>query len=89
MSYPPDVTVLTLTPDNPCNTIITRADGSEVYRVNTETGEVPRTFVRNAQGELFASSEWHGVRNDRITWQNNPSVSITHWMKKSRMPFNK
>lgn len=45
MSYPPDVTVLTLTPDNPCNTIITRADGSEVYRVNTETGEVPRTFV--------------------------------------------
>ena len=87
MSYPPDVTVLTLTPDNPCNTVITNANGDELYRVNTETGEVPHTYIRNAQGELFASSEWRDVRSDRITWRNNAPISISDWMKKSFVPF--
>ena len=88
MSYSPDVTVLTFTVDNPCNTTLTNPKGIELYRVVTETGEKNRTFVRDANGELIASSEWHLNTPDRIRWRDQPAVSIYDWMKKSLIPFN-
>jgi hypothetical protein len=80
---------LVLDPDNPCNTnLVDIEDGQILYQVATEHG--PRqtvTRVANSAGEIIASWEWRDVRSDILTLGNTPPVSVSHWLRKSVVPF--
>ncbi|TFK40127.1 hypothetical protein BDQ12DRAFT_734144 [Crucibulum laeve] len=79
---------LILTPDNPCNTIITDEEtGKVMYRVVTEHGKKAVTKVENSSGELIASWEWRDVRSDIITLGSGKPMSMSSWLRKSMVPF--
>jgi len=82
-------TILALEPDNPCNTTITDIDtGKVVYTVATQhTDKKTCTYIRNAAGEVIASSEWRDVRSDIITLGQAAPVSSGVWLRKSMIPF--
>lgn len=83
-----ELTTLTLTPDNPSNTVITSPTGEVVYSVVTEhTKKATITQVRNAQEEIIASSEWRDVLPDKITFGSQKPVSLAEWMRRSIIPF--
>ena len=83
------MTSLIFQPDNPCNTTITDRDSGEVrYIVVTEhPNHKTITTVNNAAGETVASSEWRDVQSDILTFRGNSPVPVSHWLKKSMMPF--
>lgn len=84
-------TTLTLEfePDNPCNTTITDSESGEVvYTVITQhTDKKTVTRIRNAAGEVIASSEWRDVRSDILTLGQAVPVSSSAWLRKSMVPF--
>ena len=83
-----EILVLTLTPDNPCNTTLVSHTGQILYIVSTEhTKKTTTTTVRNANQEVIASLEWRDVRPDRVTFGDKKDVSLADWMKKSIIPF--
>ncbi|KAI0696785.1 hypothetical protein BC835DRAFT_1414020 [Cytidiella melzeri] len=83
-----EVTTFTLSPDNPCNTIITRSTGDAVYSVVTEhTTKATFTTVRDAGDEIIGSLEWREVLPDKVTIGSNRPVSLGDWLKKSKVPF--
>ncbi len=85
-----EITVLTLTPDNPSNTTITSATGEVVYYADTKySKEGVYTQVHNAKEEMIAFSEWRDVLPDRITIGEKKPVSLGDWMKRSVIPFKK
>ena len=92
LSESPDatMTILSFTPDNPCDTTITcAADGSTLYRVTTELrkgGKV--TNVYGSQGTVIASLEWRSTLPDKVKIKDDQPMSITGWLKKSSIPFN-
>ena len=88
MSFAGVVTTLTFTPDNPCNTTITSADGEVLYSVVTEHAKKTTfTQVRDVDDEVIGSLEWKEVLADRVTIGHGRSMSFTDWMKKSLVPF--
>lgn len=83
-----EITTFTLSPDNPCNTTITRSTGDAVYSIVTEhTSKTTVTVVRNAGDEIIGSLEWREVLPDRVTIGSNKPVSLGDWLKKSKVPF--
>ena len=83
-----DLTILTLTPDNPSNCTITDSLGVAVYSVITEhTKKATITQVRNADDEIIAYSEWRDVLPDKVTIGDKKPMSLGDWMKKSMIPF--
>ncbi|EKM58086.1 uncharacterized protein PHACADRAFT_252089 [Phanerochaete carnosa HHB-10118-sp] len=83
-----EITTLTFTPDNPCNTTITSSSGKVIYRVTTDASvKDPVTQVYDASDEVIASLEWRNVHSDRvILWGHDP-VAFSDWVKKNHMPF--
>jgi hypothetical protein len=82
-----EITTLTFTPDNPCNTTITSPAGDVLYRVVTEHKEHTVTSVRNAQDEAIATLEWHEQTSDKVTIRDSKTVAFSDWLKKSHIPF--
>jgi len=82
-------TTLTLEPDNPCNTTIRDSEsGKVVYTVATQhTDKKTLTHIRNAAGDIIASSEWRDVRSDILTLGQAAPVSSNAWLRKSMVPF--
>lgn len=79
---------LILEPDNPCNTnIIDIEDGRILYHVATEHGERTTTRIQNTLGEPIASWEWRDVRSDIITLGRTAPVPVSHWLRKTVVPF--
>jgi len=59
-----------------------------VYIVSTQhTDKNTTTYIRNAAGEVIASSEWRDVRSDIITLGQAGPISSSAWLKKSMVPF--
>ena len=88
MSANAEITTLTFTPDNPCNTTITSATGEALYSVVTEvTKKSTYTQVRDAKDEVIGSLEWRDMLPDRVTVKDQRPVSFSDWMKKSIVPF--
>ncbi|OCH95389.1 hypothetical protein OBBRIDRAFT_576072 [Obba rivulosa] len=79
--------ILTLTPDNPCNTAITDVDGKVLYSVKTEHGEDSVTYIRNGDDEVLASSKWREILPDKVTVGGKPPISVNDWLHKSIIPF--
>lgn len=84
-----EITTLTLTPDNPCNTTLFASSGDALYSVVTEsTKKTTFTTVRNAGDEIIGSLEWRDVLPDRVTiGASVQAVSLNEWVRKSRVPF--
>ena len=83
-----DITTLTFTPDNPCNTIITSPSGKVLYRVETDASQKePVTEVSDVADELIASLEWRNVSSDKVILKGKEPVAFNDWMKKSHIPF--
>ncbi|GJE94514.1 hypothetical protein PsYK624_106840 [Phanerochaete sordida] len=88
MASSEEITTLTFTPDNPCNTVVTSSAGKVLYRVTTDAAaKSPVTHVYDGADELVASLEWHSVSADKVILKGQPPVSFTDWMKKSHIPF--
>lgn len=88
MSFEGDVTTLTFSPDNPCNTTITSETGDVLFSVVTEhTKKATYTQVRDTDDEVIGSLEWREVLPDRVTIGHRKPVSYADWMKKSLLPF--
>ena len=85
----PIAAVLTLSPDNPCNTTLLNEDGKELYHVHTEHGSATTTFVKDADGQVLASLEWRDVLPDKVTLGQNSKgpMSIPDWLHTSLVPF--
>ncbi|KAI0661467.1 hypothetical protein C8Q70DRAFT_910873 [Cubamyces menziesii] len=85
----PIAAVLTLSPDNPCNTTLLNEDGKELYHVHTEHGSATTTFVKDADGQVLASLEWRDVLPDKVTLGQNSKgpMSIRDWLHTSLVPF--
>ena len=83
-----EITTLTLTPDNPTNTTITRAPGDIVYSIVTEdTNKARFTTIRDAGDDIIGSLEWRDVLPDRVMVGTGRPISIWEWLKKSKIPF--
>ncbi|GJE94564.1 hypothetical protein PsYK624_107340 [Phanerochaete sordida] len=88
MSRDAEITTLTFSPDNPCNTTITSSEGDVLYNVVTEiTKKTTYTQVRDADDEVIASLEWREMLSDRVTIGDRRPVPFSDWMKKSMIPF--
>ncbi|KAI0330233.1 hypothetical protein GY45DRAFT_1336962 [Cubamyces sp. BRFM 1775] len=83
----PIAAVLTLSPDNPCNTTLLNEDGKELYHVHTEHGNVTTTYVKDADGQVLASLEWRDVLPDKVTLGQKGPTSIRDWLHTSLVPF--
>ncbi|KAI0091341.1 hypothetical protein BDY19DRAFT_935240 [Irpex rosettiformis] len=82
------VVTFTLSPDNPCNTTISRSPGEVVYSIVTEnTNKATFTTVRDAGDEIIGSLEWRDLLPDRVAIGSSKAVSLWDWLKKSRIPF--
>ncbi|PBK75623.1 hypothetical protein ARMSODRAFT_1079833 [Armillaria solidipes] len=81
--------ILTLQPDNPCNTTITDQDdgGKPLYQVYTQYEPSVTTFVKNGAGDIMASWEWREIRSDIITLLGASPTPVSSWLKKSIVPF--
>ncbi|EMD33548.1 hypothetical protein CERSUDRAFT_56545 [Gelatoporia subvermispora B] len=79
--------VLSLQPDNPCNTTITDANGKLLYSVKTEYGKICITYVRNSNDEVIASSRWREYLPDKVTIGDKRPTSLNDWLHKSIVPF--
>lgn len=79
--------VLSLQPDNPCNTTISDADGKVLYSVETEQGDDTITYVRNNDDEVIASSKWREYLPDKVTIGDKQPISLNDWLHKSVIPF--
>ncbi|KAK0204761.1 hypothetical protein DFS33DRAFT_691339 [Desarmillaria ectypa] len=81
--------ILTLQPNNPCNTTITDQDddGKIIYEVYTRYEPSTITFVKNAAGDVIASWEWREFRSDIITLGGASPTPVSSWLKKSIVPF--
>lgn len=81
--------ILTLQPDNPCNTIITDQDDSDktLYHVYTLYEPSVTTFVKNGAGDIIASWEWREIRSDIITLLGASPTPVSSWLKKSIVPL--
>ncbi|KAH9850261.1 hypothetical protein C2E23DRAFT_735357 [Lenzites betulinus] len=86
MSAPVALT-LTLSPDNPSNTVVLDPDGKELYNVYTEHGKATVTHVQNADEKILASLEWRDVLPDKVTLMNKSPMSIRDWLHTSLVPF--
>ena len=87
----PETEDLTLSPDDPSNTTITDAHWRALYTVKTIPGEHhsrTHTEVRNADGELLASLEWHHIRPDKVTFGDKPPISLGEWLHRSLLPLD-
>ncbi|OSD06307.1 hypothetical protein PYCCODRAFT_919508 [Trametes coccinea BRFM310] len=86
----PIAATLTLSPDNPCNTVILNDDGKPLYTVHTEhTKSASVTYVRNAADEhVLASLEWRDVLPDRVTLGDKGPMSVRDWLHTSLVPFH-
>ncbi|GJE94565.1 hypothetical protein PsYK624_107350 [Phanerochaete sordida] len=83
-----EITTLTFTPDNCCNTVITSSSGEVLYRVATDAAvKHPVTLVHDGAGELVASLEWHDVSSDKVVLKGQKPVSFNDWVKKNHIPF--
>lgn len=82
------ITTLSFTPDNPCNTTITSSTGDLLYRITTDTSaKEPVTQVYDANHEVVASLEWRRAFSNRVILKGHEPVSLSDWVKKSRIPF--
>lgn len=84
-----ELIALTLTPDNPCNTTITDANGRPVYVVHTNTGaRRSTTTVYDANEGVVAECTW-GLDDatGKVTWRNGKEMPMSKWMRKGYMPF--
>ncbi|KAK0500500.1 hypothetical protein EDD18DRAFT_1102598 [Armillaria luteobubalina] len=81
--------ILTLQPDNPCNTTITDQDddGKTLYQVYTQYEPSVTTFVKNGAGDIIASWEWREIRSDIITVFSGSPTPVSSWLKKSIVPL--
>lgn len=83
-----EISILTLSPDNPWNTTITSANGDELYSVVTErTEKAIFTTVRDVREEVIGSLEWREVLPDRVTVGAQRPISMAGWLKRSKVPF--
>ncbi|KAK0469820.1 uncharacterized protein EV420DRAFT_68894 [Desarmillaria tabescens] len=81
--------ILTLQPNNPCNTTITDQEdgGKTVYEVYTRYEPSTTTFVENAAGDVIASWKWREIRSDIITLGGASPTPVSSWLKKSIVPL--
>lgn len=91
MTTPGHISVLILSPDNISNTnIIDNDDGKVLYHVATEYNPHKTvTRIENCLGQTIASWEWRDLRSDLITFGSSQPVSVSTWLRKSVLPFNK
>ena len=83
--------VLTLTPNNPCDTKITSPSGDVLYTATTEHKEEQNmtvTWLKNAKDATIASLEWGSGSPDRVTLGEARQKSMTDWMKKGSNPLS-
>lgn len=85
---PEEITLLTFTLDNPCNTTVTSSAGNVVYRVETDaSAKDPVTQVHDANDEVIGSLEWRDTFSDRVILKGRDAISFSDWVKKSHIPF--
>ncbi|KAF8640293.1 hypothetical protein AX16_010188 [Volvariella volvacea WC 439] len=86
-----DPLTLVLTPDNPCNSVLTDSEtGKDIYRVWTEHSDGGRAVTkieRAGDRVVIASWEWKDVRTDTLTIGQATPLPVSAWLKKSIMPF--
>ncbi|KAH9928335.1 uncharacterized protein B0H18DRAFT_254950 [Fomitopsis serialis] len=92
MADHPEIIMLTLTPDNPCNTTVTDASGKVLYVVYTENGKnasTTRVFEGNSD-TVVAELQWSdtGLVLGKVTLRGGKTVPTREWMSKSKIPFN-
>ncbi|TFK65898.1 hypothetical protein BDN72DRAFT_175756 [Pluteus cervinus] len=80
---------LILTPDNPCNTLITDSEtGEKIYHVITEhTKDETTTKLKDAVGKQIASWRWRESSADVLTVGESKPQSSSGWLKKTLIPF--